>query len=144
MALFAKRKRELVRLLIVEDEPLVAFDAEHLLTDDGYDVVATVDRADEAIALINGATAIDLVLSDISLASGTGMEVAEAAAAAGIPLLFVSGQCPVEAQALAYGCLAKPYAPRDLLLAIAAIEAVRGGQKPKRLPSGLSLYKATA
>lgn len=144
MGLFARKKRQLVRLLIVEDEPLVAFDTEHFLTEDGFDVVATVDGAADAIALIEGSAKIDLVLSDYNLADGNGVDVARAARAAGIPLVFVSGQSPVEAQSIADGCLAKPYAQRDLLLAIAALEAVMAGAQPKRLPLGFSLFRTAA
>ena len=37
--------------------------------------------------------------------------------------VFVTGQCPAEAEALAIGCLAKPYPQRTLLAAIGAVEA---------------------
>ena len=37
--LFGKRERLIRRILIVEDEPLVAFDNEYLLKDAGYEVV---------------------------------------------------------------------------------------------------------
>ena len=39
--LFGKRNRVVKRILIVEDEPLTAFDNETMLTDAGYEVVAT-------------------------------------------------------------------------------------------------------
>ena len=47
--LFGKRKRIVKRILIVEDEPLTAFDNETMLGDAGYEIVATVDDFDEAI-----------------------------------------------------------------------------------------------
>ncbi len=144
MALFARKTRRFNRLLIVEDEPLVAFDTEYFLRDEGFDVVATLDRVDDALALIDNGTAIDLVLADISLADGSGVDVARAAVAAGIAVLFVTGQCPVEAQSLADGCLGKPYAQRDLALAIAAIEAAYAGAAPKRMPAGFTLFKTVA
>jgi len=50
--LFAKRERSIRRILIVEDEPLVAFDNEYMLQDNDYEVVATVDSfADAAEAI---------------------------------------------------------------------------------------------
>ena len=42
--LFGKRERRIRRILIVEDEPLVAFDNEYMLKDAGYEIVATVDN----------------------------------------------------------------------------------------------------
>lgn len=135
-----EQDQTLRRILIVEDDALVAFDNEHQLEDAGYGVVATVDTAAEALRLI-AAGGIDLVLSDISLrGEGDGIDVARAAKAAGIPLLFVSGQCPVAARSLAAGCLAKPYFPRDLIAAIGVLEATRAGRKPGRLPRALTLY----
>ncbi|WP_374147420.1 response regulator [Sphingomonas sp. 28-63-12] len=127
--------------MIVEDEPLIAFDNERFLSDEGFTIVATLDRVEDAVALIQGGGAIDMVLADISLSDGSGIDVARAASAAGIAVLFVTGQCPAEAQTLADGCLGKPYNQRDLLLAIAAIEATHGGETPKRLPSGFTLFK---
>lgn len=138
--IFMRKKRSIVRLLVVEDEPLIAFDTEHLLTDASFTIVATVDRVADALAVIESGAAIDLVLVDVSLADGSGLDVARAAFARGTAVMFVTGNCPVEAKAFATGCLAKPYAPRDLLGAIAAIEAVQGGQSPKRLPTGFTLF----
>jgi hypothetical protein len=53
----------------------------------------------------------------------------------------VTGACPEGARAVAAGCLSKPYAQRDLLAAINAIEAVIEGKKPRRLPNGFSLFE---
>jgi hypothetical protein len=68
------------------------------------------------------------------------MDVARAAQAKGVKVLFVTANCPIEAQALAVGCLAKPYGPRDLPDALEAIEAALAGKKSRRLPGSLSLY----
>ena len=134
------RARAVKRILIVEDEPLVAFDNEHVLADSGFVVVATVDTALEAERLI-AAGGIDLVTSDVRLSgAGSGVDVARAAHAAGIPVLFVTGNCPLEAQALAAGCLAKPYSARELVGAIAAVASHVGGKTPSRLPRGLTLF----
>ncbi len=134
------RARAVKRILIVEDEPLVAFDNEHVLAEAGFVVVATIDTAEEAARLI-AEGGIDLVTSDVRLSgTGSGIDVARAAHRAGIPLLFVTGNCPAEAQALAAGCLAKPYSARDLVAAIAAIASHVGGIPPPRLPRGLTLF----
>jgi len=139
--IFARKKRRIERLLVVEDEPLVAFDTEHFLTDAAFEVVATVDNVAQARALIQGGTPIHLVLADVRLADGSGMEVARAAQARGIPVLFVTGNLPPEAAALAHGFLPKPFSQRDLLAAIMAIDGQLGGNPPKRLPSGMQLFE---
>lgn len=138
--IFGRRKRRITRLLVVEDEPLVAFDNEHFLSDAGYEVVATVDRVADALAVIDGGGTIDLVLVDVQLADGSGLDVARTARDRGVPVLFVTGNLPDEAALLATGCLAKPYAPRDLIGSIAAIEGAMTGRPAKKLPLGFRLF----
>lgn len=139
--LFVKKKRLIERVLLVEDEPLVAFDTEHFLTHEGFEIVATVDSVTDALAAIARDAAIDLVLVDVELVDGSGVEVARAAQAQGVRVIFVTGNCPGEARGLAAGCLSKPYPQRDLLAAITAIEAVIAGEKPpRRLPGSFSLF----
>lgn len=144
--MFGKKKRRISRLLIVEDEPLVAFDTEHFLRDEAFEIVATVDRVADAMRVIRaaqqGGGEIDLVLVDVSLADGSGIDVARAAHETGIPVMFVTGACPMGASEVAVGCLSKPYAQRDLLAAIGAIEAMLDGKAPKRLPAGFRLFEA--
>jgi CheY-like chemotaxis protein len=138
--LFGKRERRISRILIVEDEPLVAFDNESMLQDAGYVIVATVDSYIDA-AEVMARDALDLILTDISLAGeGSGVDVARAAAALGIPVLFVTANCTAEAEALAVGCLAKPYSERVLLGTLAAVDQHLQGRAPKKLPEELTLY----
>jgi DNA-binding response OmpR family regulator len=139
--LFTKKERQIVRVLIVEDEPLVAFDTEHFLISEGYEIVATVESVEHALVVLGEAEGVDLVLVDVNLSDGSGVDVARAAHARGLAVLFVTGECPGEARALAVGCLGKPYPQRDLLAAIRAIDRVIGGGKPpKRLPGSFSLF----
>ena len=139
--LFGKRERLIRRILVVEDEPLVAFDNEYLLSDAGYEVVGTVDNLADATKLIESQE-IDLVLSDVKLrGEGDGLDVARAAAAKKVPVLFVTGNAPAEAQALAVGCLAKPYTDRTLKAALESLDETLRGKKVKKLPAGLSLYE---
>src|SRR3990170_655510 len=110
--LFGKRHRVVKRILIVEDEPLTAFDNETMLTDAGYDVVATIDSFDDAIEVLEREQ-IDLVLSDVRLRSQqTGVDLARAAKAKGIPTLFATGHSYPDAAKIAVGCLMKPYSER--------------------------------
>ena len=138
--LFAKKERRITRILVVEDEPLVAFDTEHFLSGEGFEIVGTVDTVAEALAAIEADADIHLVLVDVNLSDGSGVAVAEAAAARGVRVFFVTGSCPSEARSLAVGCLTKPYPQRDLLNAIAALERVLDGKPPKRLPASFTLF----
>ena len=139
--LFGKRERVIRRILIVEDEPLVAFDNEYSLREAGYEVVATVDNLAEAVRVL-GEEEVDLVLTDVALnGDGDGMDVARAAAARKVPVLFVTGNCPVEAQTLGIGCLAKPYSDKILKSALEALDRTLQGEKVKRVPPGLKIYE---
>ncbi len=141
VALFRRTKRAIRRLLVVEDEPLVAFDNEHALRAAGYEIVATVDRGERALALLDG-DAMDAVVLDVGLAGSiSGIDVAKAAAALDIPVLFVTGRCPGEARPFAYGCLSKPYLPGHLVAALVAVDALVRGEAPGDLPPGLALFR---
>ena len=138
--LFGKRERLIRRILVVEDEPLVAFDNEHMLGDAGYEVVATVDTVADALRVIAD-EALDLVLSDVTLSGeGSGLDVAAAARNKGVPLLFVTGAKPPGAEALAIGWLAKPYNARALKAALDAADRLLGGEKARRRPTGFELF----
>ena len=111
--LFGKRKRIVKRILVVEDEPLTAFDNETMLNAAGYEVVATLDGFDEALEILDREQ-IDLILSDIRLRSEqTGIDLAKEAKARGIPTLFATGtgSTPLRSR---NGCLQKPYSDRQL------------------------------
>lgn len=143
--LFGKRERLIRRILVVEDEPLVAFDNEHSLGEAGYEVVATVDSLADARAVIEGEEQIDLVLTDVALSGeGDGTDVARIAGERGIAVLFVSGACPEGAQSFALGCLSKPYSDKVLKAALDCLDDVLQGKELKKLPPQLSLYERAA
>ena len=67
----------LVRVLIVEDEWLIAMDLAETLRQAGHEVVGTAVDSDEALTLAKE-TAPDLVLMDLRLANGSsGVEAAQ-------------------------------------------------------------------
>jgi two-component system, response regulator PdtaR len=139
--LFGKRERMIRRILIVEDEPLVAFDNEYLLKDAGYEVVATVDSLAAARAVIEKEP-LDLVLTDIQLrGDGDGTGVARIARERGVPVLFVTGRAAEEAQGLGLGCLAKPYSDKVLKGALDALERRLQGRRVRKLPPQLTLFE---
>jgi len=137
--LFGRRKQLVKRILIVEDEPLTAFDNENFLGDAGYEVVATVDDFDEALAIVERET-IDLILSDVRLRrQETGIDLAAAARAKGIPTLFATGHPYPHAAGVAVGCLIKPYTERQLIRAIESVDRHLQGEKVKPF-KGLQLF----
>ena len=137
--LFGKRKQVVKRILIVEDEPLTAFDNENMLGDAGYEVVATVDDFAEAMQILEREE-VDLVLSDVRLRSQqTGIDLAHHAKQRGIPTLFATGHAYPHAAEVAVGCLLKPYSERQLMKAIECVDRHLQGEKVKP-PKGLELF----
>ena len=137
--LFGKRKQVVKRILIVEDEPLTAFDNENILGDAGYEIVATTDQFDHALEIIEREP-VDLILSDIRLRSHkNGIELARAAKERGIPTMFATGHAYPAAAEIAIGCLHKPYSERQLVKAIECVDRHLQGENVKR-PKGLELF----
>jgi CheY-like chemotaxis protein len=140
--LFGKRNRIVKRILIVEDEPLTAFDNETMLIDAGYVIVATLDGFDEALELIEREQ-VDLILSDLRLRSHeTGIDIAKAARERGIPTLFATGHAMPAAAEVAVGCLKKPYSERQLKAAIESVDRHLSGEQVKP-PKGLEIFIRT-
>ena len=145
--LFGKRKQIVKRILVVEDEPLTAFDNETMIESAGYQVVATHDNVTDALASLDAADSenpVDLIIADVKLSGKrSGFELAREALARGVPVLFATGGCPPEAAEVSIGCLTKPYSPGVLKDAIRAVEQHLQGKTPK-LPKGLELFPLTA
>jgi CheY-like chemotaxis protein len=108
-----------LRILIVEDEVLLALDLEDLLTDFGYVVCGIASTAWDAEQMA-GDLKPDLVLTDIRLARGSsGIDAARSIRAKfDIPSVFLSAQaeeCVGEDLApISLGCLQKPCQPAKL------------------------------
>lgn len=115
-----------LRVLIVEDEMLLAMDLEDMLLDAGYEVVGQASHMQQAITLaeqIDGA--IDVAIMDINLARGTnGVETAAALRERwNIPSLFVSGNLDERTREAALplsplGFVGKPYSEREVLTSL--------------------------
>lgn len=141
--LFGRRKRIVKRILIVEDEPLVAFDNENMLSDCGYEIVATVDDFERAIEILDSED-VHLVLSDVRLRSEqNGLELARHAKSKGVPTLFATGHPHDGAHEVAVGCLLKPYSERQLIKAIECVDRHLQNQSYK-VPKGLQIFVVAA
>ena len=81
------------RLLVVEDEPLVALEIEAELTEEGAVVVGPAGSLEAAMRLIE-AEPIDAALLDANLAGKPVDALAAALAARGVPFAFASGYGP--------------------------------------------------
>lgn len=79
------------KVLIIEDEPLIAMDIENLVTDIGHDVVGIAPTASKAIELAKK-TKPGLILADIQLADGSsGIDaVNEILKDINVPVIFIT------------------------------------------------------
>lgn len=79
------------RILLVEDEPLIAMMLEDFLDALGKTLAGTADSVAPALALVE-AGGIDAAILDVNLRGGEqSWPVADALAAQGIPFLFATG-----------------------------------------------------
>lgn len=79
-----------LRILLVEDEPIIAMTAEDMLDALGCTVVASAATLEEALAAA-AAGGFDLGMLDINLNGVTSLPVADALKAAGTPFIFTTG-----------------------------------------------------
>jgi CheY-like chemotaxis protein len=123
-----------LRILIVEDELLIALELESLLQDEGHDVVGIAASSAEALAL-TAKLAPDLAFVDIHLSDGpTGIEVARQLADQNdVTVLFMTANAKriPEDFAGARGVIAKPYTERGVKEALAYVMAEQERDAPK-------------
>ena len=80
------------RILVVEDEALVAMLLEDMIGDLGGNIVATASRVDAALKIIEERVdEIDAALLDVNLGSENAFPIAEALGAHGKPFAFSTG-----------------------------------------------------
>ncbi len=79
-----------MRVMVVEDEALLAMWVEDILGEMGCEVVATASRLDDAMDKAR-ALAMDVALLDVNLAGQLSYPVAEILQARGIPFVFATG-----------------------------------------------------
>jgi len=81
------------RVLIIEDEPLIAMDLSNIVEGLGHDVISVARTHAEAIAAVNDLTP-DLILADVRLADGSsGIEAVDEileASGADMPVIFIT------------------------------------------------------
>jgi two-component system, response regulator PdtaR len=138
----------MLKILIVEDEPILAVTLKHLIElNPRFEVTHIADDYETAIAAVEDRLP-DLALVDLQLARGsTGFSVAVKLNELGIACLFTTGKAPPFAMPdLALGCLTKPYTEEDVVRALKAAEDKLRGRERLRpsLPENLHLYSMDA
>lgn len=98
------------RILLVEDEYLIALMAEDMLKTLGAEVVGVVATVEAALTLIKDID-IDCAVLDVNLKNGTSDPIATRLAQDGIPYIFATGHGHADKDAIV---LPKPYTEANL------------------------------
>lgn len=111
-----------LRILVLEDEFLIAMDVEQLCRDNGADeVVIARDLAE--IAGQQVATQFDAAIVDLMLGGASTLDFASGLRAEGMPFVFASGYSDadeIKASFPGIRLVGKPYSGEDLVQALAA------------------------
>ena len=107
------------RILVVEDEALVAMLVEDALLDAGAIVIGPVATVAEALSLLQRERP-DVAVLDLNLAGETSTPVADALVTMGVPFVVATGYGAdgLPPGHVAVPVLAKPYDPDDLTTAL--------------------------
>jgi DNA-binding response OmpR family regulator len=136
----------MLKVLIVEDDLMLADFAEEILVEHGYEVSGIARTVAEAVALARQSRP-DLVILDLRLADGgLGTEVAAELPALDRPgILYVTGNMSQLELTGGDACLAKPYRAVDLLRGLEIVaEIVATGKTQPPFPSGFQLLPLAA
>lgn len=119
------------RVLVVEDEPLIAMHVEDVLTGLGCDVVGTASNTSQAMAIL-GAKPIDVAVLDINLGSNeTSYPIADALEERRVPFVLLSGysRAGQRTKDRDRPWLQKPVDESELSRAL--LDAIRSGTAPQ-------------
>ena len=108
--------KQKARILIIEDEAMIAFAIEQTLLADGFEVVGIAARLPAALTMIDGC-AFDAAILDTNLAGVSAGPAAAALKSSGRPFIIASGYPPSQQPEVFRGapCIQKPYPPKRLL-----------------------------
>jgi DNA-binding response OmpR family regulator len=129
------------RVLLVEDEPLIALALESTLSELGFDVVATATRISSALEAA-GRETIDCAILDVNLGSQRVDAVADALAARGCPFFFMTGYgtSDLPSRHAARAVLQKPFR-LEQLLATLRTEFGFANDEPRGYEAGSSAHR---
>ena len=117
-----------LKVLLIEDEAIIAMDLEDMLVGLGHQVVATAGRLDRATRLATD-LAIDLAIVDVNLNGVQTYPVAEILSHRGVPFIFSTGYgtAGLNEEWRGKPTLQKPFQGRQLAAAIEHATAAPSG-----------------
>ena len=135
----------MLKVLIAEDDLMIADLAEEILVEAGYDVCGIARTVAEAVAMARQHKP-DLAILDLRLADGgLGTEIAAQLLPLGrLGVLYATGNMSQVALTTANGdaCLSKPYSSTDLLRGLQIVaEIVANGNASSSFPKGFQVLR---
>jgi len=111
--------KQLARILIVEDEPMIALNLEELLVSEGFAIAGVAEKLEKAMGLVDPGLC-DAAIVDANLAGVSASPVASALTARGLPFIVLSGYSPEQLPDAFRGALfiKKPCRPNQIIRAL--------------------------
>ncbi|HXV00525.1 MAG TPA: response regulator [Caulobacteraceae bacterium] len=108
------------RVLLVEDEAMIAMLLEDMLADLGCEVIGPAYAIGHALELARAPEAIDVAILDVNVAGAPVFEVADALRARRVPMVFSTGygEGGLRKQDKGAPILGKPFRAEDLAIAL--------------------------
>ncbi len=114
-----------LRILLVDDDPLIVAGTTAMLEELGYDAICAVASGEAALDVLREDAAFDLLLTDHMMPGMSGVQLAARARALhpSLPILLASGFAELDGLTeAAWPRLRKPYGLSDLAAALAVLE----------------------
>jgi DNA-binding response OmpR family regulator len=104
------------RILIVDDEPMIAIDLESVLLDAGFEIAGIAGNLEKALSIVESGV-FDVAIIDANLNGVSAAPIAVAMAARGLPFLVLSGYAleQLDKALRAGGYLQKPANPAQIV-----------------------------
>jgi CheY-like chemotaxis protein len=112
-------------ILVVDDDPLISMSTVDMLEDLGHKVIEA-HSGQQALEILRNDSGIDVMMTDHSMPSMTGLELARAAQVLrpGLPILLVTGYSDLpKGETTTLPRLGKPYQQSQLQAAVARLLA---------------------
>jgi DNA-binding NtrC family response regulator len=125
-----------LRILVVEDDALIALDCQQSLQDAGA-IQVEIAKSMSEVSLLLSHTSFDIAVIDIFLGAETGIPIAELMVNAGAAFVFCSGATiEIELPSALKGAVTiqKPYSTSGLINVIRA-SAIQAGRFPQADPT---------
>jgi CheY-like chemotaxis protein len=105
------------RVLVIEDEMLVAMMVEDVLAEAGYRVLGPVATVENALSILETGSKIDIAVMDLNLSGQTSLPLANVFRERNIPFMIMTGygSAPLSPPHELVRVLSKPFDPADLI-----------------------------